>query len=136
MAWIQKIFKAIFGSNAMPDPDAHEDSESKEDSTVDTKGFVLNVPPDAPDIRDRMYQPALIRIPNEIAPEWSDLNIRNQHREGACTGFALAGAIDLLNLKRGRSHVKVSTRMLYEMARRFDEWSGEDYEGSSILGRM
>ena len=84
----------------MTEPGRREDYETNDQGAVVIKGFVLDVPPDAPDIRDRMYDAALIRIPNEIAPEWSALNIRNQHQEGACTGFALAAAIDLLNQRR------------------------------------
>ena len=29
-----------------------------------------------------------------------------------------------------------SARMLYEVAKRYDEWEGENYEGSSIRGAM
>lgn len=51
------------------------------------------------------------------------MKILNQGTEGACTGFGLAGAINLLNRKREKA-VVVSPRMLYEMARKFDEWEG------------
>ncbi len=71
IAWIRRIFKAIFRGDTMPDLSAPENSGAEEERTVDTNGFVLNVPPDAPDIRDRMYQPSLIRIPDRIVPEWN-----------------------------------------------------------------
>ena len=35
-----------------------------------------------------------------------------------------------------RDDDEVSPRMLYEMARRYDEWPGEDYSGSSARGAM
>ena len=34
------------------------------------------------------------------------------------------------------SRVRVSPRMLYEMAKRYDEWEGENYEGSSCRGAI
>ncbi|MCZ6660092.1 MAG: C1 family peptidase [bacterium] len=106
------------------------------------RGFILNAAADVPDMRDRMYEPALVELPEKIDPwemqerEGVNLNVRSQGKEGACTGFALAAAIDLLNSRRGRGEVTVSARMLYEMAKRFDEWTGEDYEGSSLRGAI
>jgi hypothetical protein len=97
-------------------------------------GFLLNAQPDIPDIRDRPYEPALIQLKPEIDPP-GNLIIRNQGREGACTGFGLAAVIDLLNHRRNSSLI-VSARMLYEMAKRFDKWPGEDYSGSSCRGAI
>ena len=67
--------------------------------------------------------------------------ILDQGSEGACTGFALASVINYQlssrNLLNARNQERiVSPRMLYEMARRYDEWPGEDYEGSSARGAM
>ena len=39
--------------------------------------------------------------------------------------------INRLNQEQG-CDIKASPRMLYEMAKRFDEWPGESYEGSSV----
>jgi hypothetical protein len=61
--------------------------------------------------------------------------ILDQKSEGACTGFAVAAAINLLNQRAGRD-IKVSARMLYEMAKRNDEWPGETYDGSSLRGAI
>ncbi|QPJ62937.1 MAG: C1 family peptidase [Candidatus Nitronauta litoralis] len=94
----------------------------------------LDAAADIPDLRDRYYEPALVKLPSEIKPNKSMLTVRNQGQEGACTGFSLAAAIDFLNASHGRSNLKVSVRMLYEMAKRFDEWTGEDYSGSSLRG--
>lgn len=99
-------------------------------------GYLLNATPDAPDIRDRMYEPALIGLEREIVPKAADLRILDQKREGACTGFALAASINMQNRKRGFGDPAVSARMLYQMARLYDEWPGEDYEGSSIRGAI
>ena len=38
--------------------------------------------------------------------------------------------------RHGRRPSAVSTRMLYHLARKYDEWPGEDYEGSSCRGAM
>ena len=94
---------------------------------------VLNVRPDTPDIRDRYYEPALVQLASQIDNRGGLL--LDQGTEGACTGFALAGVINLLNLKRGVSF-EASPRMLYEMAQKHDEWPGEDYAGSSCRGAI
>lgn len=104
---------------------------------------VLNVLPDATDLRDRIYEPALLDLALSIdAPDAVLSPVRDQGREGACTGFALSSAITLMNRLRHRK-IKpaappptASPRMLYEMAKLNDEWPGEDYEGSSIRGAL
>jgi hypothetical protein len=127
-------------------------------------GRKLDARPDRPDIRDRLYLPPLKRLPPQYPPpQWVDsyLNeycrrglVLNQGREGACTGFGLAALINYLqfrhfkeqqraNSKRAKSQragalnlQRVSARMLYHLARRYDEWPGEDYSGSSCRGAM
>jgi hypothetical protein len=94
---------------------------------------ILNVRADTPDIRDRYYEPALVQLASQIDRRGG--SVMDQGNEGACTGFALAAAINLLNMKRGQSF-DASPRMLYEMAQRHDEWPGEDYEGASCRGAI
>lgn len=96
---------------------------------------VLNVRGDPPDIRDRIYEPALVRLKSEIDHREPRL-ILDQGQEGACTGFGLTAVINLLNLRRGTGDFKASARMLYEMAKKHDEWPGEDYAGSSCRGAI
>ncbi len=103
----------------------------------------LNVLADATDLRDRIYEPALLDLAlSQDPPDIGVSPIRNQGSEGACTGFALSSAITLMNRQR---HQRIPTpveapmasaRMLYEMAKINDEWPGEDYEGSSIRGAL
>ncbi len=93
-----------------------------------------NATQDVPDLRDWIYEPALIRLKQQLDYP-SDLKILNQYSSGGCTGFALAGAINLLYSRAGEG-IRVSPRMLYEMARRHDEWPGEDYDGSSLRGAI
>lgn len=97
-------------------------------------GNSLNALADAPDFRDRYYEPSLIELLPEITPP-PELSILNQGTEGACTGFGLAAVINKLNQDRG-SKVRVSSRMLYEMAKKFDQWPGEQYSGSSCRGAI
>ncbi len=104
---------------------------------------VLNAHRDMTDLRDRAYKPTLRQLRLTMDPPHPDLSpIRDQGREGACTGFALSSAITLMNRQR---HARIdpsaqvpmaSARMLYEMAKINDEWPGEDYEGSSIRAAL
>ncbi len=108
--------------------------DSKQKAPGELDGRILNALPDIPDFRDRPYQPALLQLQPHISPP-ADLEILDQHSEGACTGFGLAAVINKLNYDRN-SPVRVSTRMLYEMAKKFDEWGGDAYEGSSCRGAI
>lgn len=56
--------------------------------------------------------------------------------EGTTVGFALAYAIQAAARARGRSELDVSARGIYTLAKRFDEFPGEDYEGTSLLGGL
>lgn len=97
---------------------------------------IKNTQPDVPDNRDWIYQPALIPLAEYIDPVvHTRRNILDQKSEGACTGFAVAAAINLLN-QGAKREIEVSARMLYEMAKRNDEWPGESYDGSSIRGAI
>jgi Papain family cysteine protease len=97
--------------------------------------------PDTLDFRDRMFVPTLVEVPVRISLDdylKCKVPILDQGEEGACTGFGLATMVHYLLRKRRvvRDAVPVSPWMLYEMARRYDEWPGEDYEGSSARGAM
>ncbi len=101
----------------------------------------LDVRPDSIDFRDKMYQASLYEVPTKIDLDeyrkW-EVPILNQGQEGACTGFGLATVANYL-LRRRKivpDPQQVSARMLYEMAKRYDEWPGESYSGSSARGAM
>ena len=127
--------------------------------TTSYKNQTLDARPDRLDLRDREYRPPLRSLPPQWPPKdlidkllpcyTNDGMILNQSGEGACTGFGLAAVINYLNWResieiKGSEVIcpnnirekKVSTRMLYSMARVYDEWDGEDYEGSSCRGAM
>jgi hypothetical protein len=112
----------------------------------------LDARPDRLDLRDLVYRSPLRSLP----PRWpldADLKrllpayvkagrILNQGNEGACTGFGLACVTNYLywlrhlDTPRSRPPEMVSPRMFYELARLYDEWPGQDYEGSSCRGAL
>ncbi|WP_095196128.1 C1 family peptidase [Pseudomonas sp. Irchel 3A7] len=109
----------------------------------------LNASKDPVDLRDRAYMPPPSNLPDacpgddkikEYLPRYTQSGlILDQGREGACTGFGLACVINYLRWrKNGNGEVpeSVSPRMLYNFARRYDEYDGENYEGSSCRGAL
>ncbi|APW38890.1 peptidase C1 [Rhodoferax koreense] len=104
---------------------------------------------DAADLRDRLFQPPAVSLPDEF-PEQKQLTqflpaytgaklILDQGREGACTGFGLTCVINYLRWVKGgwpAEMESVSPRMLYTLARRHDEYEGENYDGSSCRGAL
>lgn len=115
-------------------------------------GRTLDARPDRLDLRDREFLPQLLSLPArwpvdaDLAtwiPEYVSAGlVLDQGEEGACTGFGLAGVVDYLLFRRRISAAgslksePVSARMLYHLARFYDEWAGEDYEGSSCRGAL
>lgn len=102
---------------------------------------VFDARPDTLDFRDQMYTATLYEVPTSINLEeylaW-EVPVLDQDQEGACTGFGLATVANYLLRKRKviPDQKPVSPRMLYEMAKRYDEWPGQDYSGSSARGAM
>ncbi|HYK46931.1 MAG TPA: C1 family peptidase [Parafilimonas sp.] len=98
--------------------------------------------PDKVDVRDWIYQPLLAPLPDQIINCDKVPAILNQGQEGACTGFAMAANINFHLAVNGRCKAEdvlklgASPRMLYELARKYDEWPGEHYEGSSARGTI
>lgn len=98
-------------------------------------GRFLDAFPDRVDVRDWFYQPRLTSLPDQLVNCDGVPDILDQGAEGACTGFALAAVVNFL-LHQRKVVRRVSARMLYELARRYDDWPGEQYEGSSARGTM
>lgn len=104
-------------------------------------GRLLTARPDTVDFRDKMYVPTLVEVPSRRPLEAYRKHgspVLDQGREGACTGFGLAAVANYLLRTRKivPDETSVSPRMLYEMAKRNDEWEGEAYSGSSARGAM
>jgi hypothetical protein len=110
-------------------------------SGADAGAPKLDAMPDPLDFRDQMFSPTLVEVRRRITLDSYravGVPILNQGSEGACTGFGLATVAHylLLSLTQDADRVPVSARMLYEMAKRYDEWPGENYSGSSARGAM
>ncbi len=117
-------------------------------STISRRA-ALNVSRDATDLRDRLYMPPPLSLP-QIFPTDDAVKqymgaytraglILDQGREGACTGFGLACVINYLRWQAAGRPTRLesaSPRMLYKFARRFDEYEGENYDGSSCRGAL
>lgn len=119
--------------------------------TIRTRTF--DARPDRLDLRDLPYRAPLKSLPPRypddaaardfIAGYVAQGLVLDQGTEGACTGFGLAGVVNYLFWVRyitaetsGPPFKRVSPRMLYELAKRYDEWPGQDYEGSSCRGAL
>jgi hypothetical protein len=104
-------------------------------TAAEKMGRTLDAVPDRVDTRDWFFQPRLTALPSALVNCDAVPQVLDQGNEGACTGFALAAVVNFL-LRQQRVERKVSPFMLYELARRYDEWPGEGYEGSSARGAM
>jgi hypothetical protein len=108
---------------------------------IDLKSKIFDARPDTVDFRDKIFVPTLIEVPTMIPLEdylqWA-VPVLNQGQEGACTGFGLATVANYLLRKRRvmPDTTPVSPRMIYEMAKRYDIYPGEKYQGSSARAAM
>lgn len=110
-------------------------------TTDDNPPRMFDARPDTADFRDRMFEPTLVDVPATV-PLSRHLRlgvpVLDQGEGGACVAFGLATLAHVLLRTRGSGadRTPVSPRMLYDMARRYDEWHGETYSGSSCRGAM
>ena len=104
---------------------------------------------DPVDLRDRFYTPPPVSLPDcspsddlvqQLLPAYTGAGlVLDQGQEGACTGFGLACVVNYLRWRKADTPSKlasVSPRMLYNFARRYDEYAGENYDGSSCRGAL
>jgi hypothetical protein len=91
--------------------------------------------PGVADPRDIVYVPDTLDVPEQVLPDVSWIRILDQGEEGASVGFALAAVLNFLRAERGETEL-VSPIFLYDIARRYDEWSGVEHEGSSLRGAL
>ena len=114
-------------------------------------GRVLDARPDRLDFRDLPYRPPL----RSLEPRWPPDKViaknligyieaglvRDQGDEGACTGFGLTCVANYLRwvrhveTKSKEQFVSVSPRMIYELARRYDEFERQRdlFQGRQVL---
>ena len=110
---------------------------------------LLTASKDPVDLRDRAYTPPPRGL-QDVFPSDEEIHqflptygkaglVLDQGQEGACTGFGLACVVNYLRWRKSGLSPQlesVSPRMLYNFARRYDEYAGEDYEGSSCRGAL
>lgn len=147
-----RAVKAIPGKTAAVKATAKAPPAKTASKSPSAFGHRFDARPDRLDFRDLIYEAPLRSLPevfptaahlSEAVPSYvaSDL-VLDQGREGACTGFGLAAVVNYLLWLRGLEQpaqhppVRVSPHMVYELARRYDEWEGEDYAGSSCRGAL
>jgi hypothetical protein len=120
--------------------------------SIGGKSVTLDARPDRLDLRDREFLPLVCSLPPQFptAPTLAKYLssyvksglVLNQGKEGACTGYGLASVVNYLTWTRALEEKKtkgfrsISPHMLYDLAQFYDEWPGEDYEGSSCRGAM
>lgn len=136
-------------------PPTAKKAAPKAGAQADITSRLFDARPDRLDFRDLDYAPPLRSLDThypaqcflaQAVPAYVAAGlILDQGKEGACTGFGLAAVVNYLlwirhygqDGENGESAVvKVSPHMLYELARRYDEWEGEAYEGSSCRGAL
>lgn len=83
------------------------------------------------------------RIKEQVSPAlvsriWTKKVWLDQGQEGACTGFGTAHTLASTSaFKSGQTGwTDEKAEALYKSAQKHDEWPGEDYDGSSVLGAM
>jgi C1A family cysteine protease len=77
-----------------------------------------------------------VAMPEKVtrrAKFWVPGPVLDQGQEGACVGFGWTGT---LAASPNRIHTATDdvAKSIYKLAQQYDDWPGEDYEGSSVLG--
>ncbi len=88
------------------------------------------------DPRDLLFVAPPRVLPSRLDHREEATRVRDQGKEGSCTGHALVAAAELLYWRKLGSPPDFSERWAYEKARIHDEWPGTDYEGSSLRGAV
>ena len=111
--------------------------------------FVLNAVPDIFDERDLEYRPRLEPLPPSIDRRDQDKAFYVLQQVGnSCTGHAVAGVVNTIQARQARRRQQASGQeeggflelprlspyMIYYLARRYDEFEGEEDLGSSLRG--
>jgi hypothetical protein len=93
--------------------------------------FETNARPDPFDDRDLPYRPRLQLLPKSIDRRTTGRRFVYHQQGQSCTGHAIAAVINHV-LKISAASKRVSPYMLYQLARRYDEFPGEADAGSSL----
>jgi hypothetical protein len=103
----------------------------------------LDVRQDDSDARDLIFEPRPVLLPDTKGLDMlPSVPVLHQGNDGGCVGFALATVLNISIRRRFTESKAVpdptwaSPGMLYEMARHYDEWAGESYQGTSLRGAL
>ena len=100
--------------------------------------FTADSVPDVFDERDRIYQPRLAPLLPCVDVRPKDRYVLTQ-AGSSCTGHAVASMVNAVleqNPGPTGTPIRVSPYMLYSLARRYDEFEGEQDAGSSLRGAL
>lgn len=95
----------------------------------------VDVAKDGDDPRDILYAPRTLDVPASVLPDPARVQLLDQGATSATVGFALAAMLNYLQAGRGGTDL-VSPLLLYENAKRYDEWAGQEHQGSSLRGAL
>lgn len=116
-----------------------EDKDTKVAEMSDVSALPLVTPESAAiareEIAQRKFKPSTTRPPEVWHPDPQHITILDGGSEGAVVGLSIAAALNYQHAEHGESQL-FSPRMLYEFARLYDEFPGNDYEGSSVIGGL
>jgi len=88
------------------------------------------------DGRDWEFVAAAGDIPKAVDNRRRISSIKDQATEGSCVGFAIAKGIEVASGSDSKQFLNLSERWAYEKAKVYDEWPGNNYEGSSVRGGL
>lgn len=151
--WPATMANVVIGKNLHDDWTAEEHVEVAPLGADDTVAGVRTAVPediewspavlsDRRDIRDRYYTARLCNPLQQVLPaDDTRAPVLEQGSTADCTGCALSTAIEMALLRQNRrdengNPIRVSRRMLYEMARLYDEFVDDMPGGSSLRGAI
>jgi len=108
----------------------------------DRFGAWVDARADVLDFRDSLYRATMAEVPPRVPIDEFlkfEVPVLDQGRANGCTGFAVATMAHYLLRRRkvDPDYGLVSPNMIYTMARKYDEYPGEDdTKGSSLRGAM
>ena len=88
------------------------------------------------DERDKLFRARRIKLPNRVDNREYITPVKNQGAEGSCVGFAVTKAVEMAYWRKTLKQRNLSERWAYQYAKKYDEWPGDNYEGSSIRGGL
>ena len=103
---------------------------------IETERVIVRIGEDAALLVERLKSTSASLIVEKIDLSADIGSIRNQGREGTSVGFPLAYALQAELKRLHNEKSTISVRSIYVKAKEYDEWPGEDYEGTSVLGGL